>query len=72
MSAPYLHGKGAKWSALIDSWRDLRSRHVEFYDTPVPEVIDAEIARLRELRWEWVEGQRKILKRAERARKMAA
>lgn len=66
MSAPYLYGRGAKWSALIGSWVEFRARHVELYDSPVPLHIDAEIARLKELRWEWVEAQRKALKRAQR------
>lgn len=72
MSVPYLYGRGAKWSALIGSWNLLRSRLLEFYDTPDLEFIDAEISRLRELRWEWVDEQRKALKRAQRARRKAA
>ena len=46
LSAPYLYGRGAKWSALIGSWCELRARLLEFYDAPGLAFIDAEIARL--------------------------
>lgn len=67
MSTLYLRARGAKWSALIDSWRDFRGRLMEFYDTPNLTAVDAEIARLVALRWEWVEEQREAFKRRKAA-----
>lgn len=49
---------GAKWTALIDSFREMRSRLMSFYDEPDTSALDVEIARLRELRAEWIEQQK--------------
>ena len=49
---------GCKWTALIDSYRDFRMTLKELHEAPDTSVIDQEIKRLRDLRWNWLLDQR--------------
>ena len=58
---------GGKWTALINSWRELRHRLQELYDQPDVSFINDEIVRLRKLRTLWWREQDKLQRRRKAA-----